>query len=389
MITLKESTKVFIEEKGDYYKNWTLDTPLIINKSTYNDVQKLQKILYKLIQQFVNNYNEYAHLMPLSKDSEAIIELFNQKPYKVGTYRTDFVYTDKGQIKLIEITCRFALNGIFQTSIFDEIGKKYCLDHLKQNSIHPYNDIYKHIESYIKDHKRVYILKGSDQKNESKIYSEILERMGIKVESVNYLNIEKHLYEMKDSWIISELALSEIESLDFSTLKTLSQLDISNDFRTVFLLHDKRFFSVIGNKQLQQSILTEDEITHFMKYYIPTFTFSENQEKWDNAKTHKNNWIIKHRSLGKSQCIYAGPVTEQSEWENLFTNKLEDMVLQEWIPQTTTSIPYKGDLIEEYITGTLLFYDNHFFGFGEFRTSSFPVTNKVDHRKMAPLILEQ
>ena len=62
------------------------------------------------------------------------------------------------------------------------------------------------------------------------------------------------------------------------------------------------------------------------------------------------------------------------------------MILQEWIPQKRITGKIKGEKFEDFVTGTLLYFDDNYFGMGDFRTSSHPVTNKVDHRKACSLI---
>ena len=145
----------------------------------------------------------------------------------------------------------------------------------------------------------------------------------------------------------------------------------------------------MGNTQLQQKVFSEEEVEFFNRYYIPTYAYDGNSEQWKSAQSNKNRWIIKHRALGKSQEIYAGIVTNEEEWEAWFvSDNIGEMVLQEWIDQETSENTLKGEPINDFITGTLLYFDDNYYGFGDFRTSSFPVTNKVDHRKLAGLILK-
>jgi hypothetical protein len=390
-MTLKESVDVFVDEKLDYYNQWILDEPLFISEANNDELGKLQQILHKLIHEFVINYENYKSLMPVGPEVEKIIELFNNKPYQVGTYRTDFVYDSKRQVKLIEITCRFALNGMFLSSILNKTAQNYIDGNKASYSlVDCYSRIFERFDSYLEGVDTITILKGSDIRNESKLYCDIFERAGFSTKEVHYHDIQDNLQEMQSSWIISELAFDEILSIDHSVLKDLMPLNVTNDFRTVFLIHDKRFFDVLGNSGLRQKVLSPREITFFERFYIPTYSYNSDSHYWKDAKLNKDKWILKHRALGKSKDIYAGIVTEQEEWDKLFkSEKLEEMVLQEWIEQITYKNTLKGEPINDYLTGTLLYFDNNYFGFGDFRTSSFPVTNKVDHRKMAGLIVKE
>lgn len=387
-MTLKESVQQFVKTKKAYYKQWMFDEPLVISNSHNNELQRLQKIMYRLIQEFVNNYQQYKHLMPVSDKIENIINTFNKKEYNIGTYRTDFVYDENKQVKIIEITCRFALNGMFLSALINDVALDYYTSKINDIKILDiYSPIYNHFETYLKDVKSICILKGKDIKNESKVYIDIFERMGYPVKEIQYTEVENYWDILKESWIISELSFDEILSFPDQTIKDLSDLNIINDFRTIFLIHDKRFFSVLGKEELQNKVLNSDEINFFRRFYIPTYTALEKDNIWKEAKGNKNSWIVKHRALGKSQKIYAGIVTDEEKWKTLFESEnKKDMILQEWIPQTKIKGNIGNEHFEDYVTGTLLFFDDNYFGFGDFRTSSHPVTNKVDHRKVSSLI---
>ncbi|WP_299064593.1 hypothetical protein [uncultured Polaribacter sp.] len=388
-MNLKESVKRFVIDKKDYYKQWMFEQPIIINKNHNDQLIKLQKVMYKLICEFVTSYNKYKHLMPVNSEVEEIIRIFNKKEYKTGTYRTDFVYDKNNQVKIIEITCRFSLNGMFLAELINDVASDYQKKELADVEIvNLYEPIYIHFESYLKDIESIFILKGDDVRNESKIYIDIFIRMGYKVIEVNYKEIEKFIGSMKSSLVISELAFDEITSFSLQTIEQLMPLNIINDFRTIFLIHDKRFFSVLGKKELLENVLTKDEILFFKDFYIPTYTSIEEREIWEKAKSQKDKWILKHRALGKSQKIYAGIVTENDVWEKLFSEtERKEMILQKWIPQKTITGNISEENFEDFVTGTLLFFDDNYFGMGDFRTSSHPVTNKVDHRKASSLIL--
>jgi len=63
-------------------------------------------------------------------------------------------------------------------------------------------------------------------------------------------------------------------------------------------------------------------------------------------------------------------------------------VLQEWVDQ----VPYSGKVNDQpyrdFLVGSALYWDDQFYGLAEYRTSSHPVTNKVDHRKLTSVFVE-
>lgn len=388
---LKKSVEDFIFENENYYKQWVLEDPIIISNSHHLKLSNLHKVMYKMILHFVNNFDDYHDLMLVSKKTKKIVKSLKRIEYNIGTFRTDFVYDYNKQPKLIEITCRFALNTLFVTSIFDSLSTKYYKKHLrKRKVINHYKGLMPYISKLSKTGD-IFILKGSDKKNESKIFKGIFEKTGVKVINVDVNKIEDHICDMNNnSWIISELTLDEIESININLIIKLSKLNIINDFRTSLLIHDKQFFSVLENESLQEACLTKDEINFFKFFLIPTYSRNQRLDKWLEAKKNKNDWILKHKALGKSKSIYAGIVTEQSKWDTIFENEnLEEFVLQKWVPQTKIESKILEKKYQDYITGTMLFFNDKYFGLGPFRTSSFPVTNVVDDRKAISLVLKE
>ncbi|WOD06185.1 hypothetical protein [Marinomonas sp. GJ51-6] len=387
-MNLHNSTQFFANDNYDYFREWTLDFPFVVQHKAYKELIYIQKIMEKLIRDFASNYKEYAYLMPVDKRVSEILDIASKIPYSPGTYRTDFVLDKENQFKLIEITCRFALNGIFQTSIFSEFNQRFVRKHsIKSSQVNDYKNVFTHLEARIGNKNKVIILTGGDIKNESKIYVDIFKRIGLDIIKIDYQDIDENVSFFDNALIISELAHSEIKSLSNNVIRRLTQNGMLNDLRTIFLIHDKRFFEVINNPTLQRKNLSDDEIELFRRYTIPSHSYHSTCRYWKDAKKNKDKWIIKHRALGKSQDISAGNLLNEQDWNAIFEREdLSDLVLQEWVEQKTFKNYYQQQLVHEYIVGTLLFFDSHFFGLGEFRTSSYPITNKVDHRKAAPIV---
>lgn len=386
--TLSNAVKQLVDEREAYYKQWVFDQPIVLSQSHNKKLERVQKVLFRLINHFVSHYEQYEQLMPVNQSIKRILELSNKHDYEIGTYRTDFVYDKQGQVRLLEITCRFALNGLFSAAIMEGISK----DLLKKSEIDIeledlYSPIFDYLSKLMQGSQRVIVLKGGDRRNESKIFTSIFESMGLTVISLDLEQIDGSTHLFKDSFIISELALEEIIELSETTISHLMESNLINDLRTVFLIHDKRFFSVLYNEEFRKNVLNEEDNNFFSQFLIPSFSYMQNKEAWEDAKNNKNSWVLKHATLGKSQNVYAGIVTTSEEWEALFDLDLSDMVIQRWINTDKVSGSIGDETFNDYLTGTLIYFNDYYFGLGDFRTSSFPVTNKKDNRRACTFIL--
>lgn len=388
-ISLRNSVLDFVEERKSYFKQWIFDKPIVVSQAKHQSFADLQHMMFKVIKHFVLNYNDYQHLMPLSAEARRVVQIFSDHPYNPGTYRTDFVFDSTGQVKIIEITCRFALNTVFEAAIFNQVANEYADEFLGSHQFdQSYESIYPYLENFIYQSSEIIILKGSDLNNSSRVFKGIFEATESKVSEVHYTELHTVAHRLEDAWVISELTLEEIESLNDDTLKILADSNLINDFRTALLIHDKRFFDLLGNKQLLKAALSDEEVEKFHHFHIPTYGYGNSPEAWNQARLNKEYWILKHRALGKSKSVYAGVVTSEKDWNDIFnSSEISEFVLQQWVPQKTFSGKLNGKNHNDYITGTFLFINDHYFGLGPFRTSSYPITNVTDDRKVSALTL--
>jgi hypothetical protein len=382
--SLSEQVDLYAGRKYDYYNQWMFDEPLLISKAEDEDIQALQKILYKFIIFFVQNYDDWSHLMPLNPESRRVFDSFKDRPYTSGSYRVDTVFDQNRQQKIIETTCRFALNGFFIASNSAYFSRAYqatfpgCPPAIDRHPL-----FMEYLEKLIGDHKRIIVLKNADSRNSSKFFIPIFKDMGFDVVVILPEEVDRRKDELKSGFVVSELSIEELESLSDETLAVLSTSDMINDLRTVILVHDKRFYSVLGSAEIRETVLSSEEIALLDVFYVPTYSNGEAPEVWEEARKNKESWILKHRSLGKSEEVYAGAVTSEEEWQLLFVRAdLKEFVLQRWIEQMKFDGTVNGEAFSDFVTGTLLFFDDNYFGPGFFRTSSFPVTNVTDDRKM-------
>lgn len=384
--SIQETFENYREWGKNYFLPWTYKKPLLISPATNERVGQLQKILHKVIQHYVQNYEAYEYLMPLDKEVKRVLNYFKDTPYKVGSYRTDFVIDKNKQFRIIEITCRFTFNGFWVSGFLDNMAQEYG----NQNGIDYRNEFDKflnYLDTRLQGRKLV-ILSHKGKGEESRHYQQILVDAGYDVKKVFIEDAPTELMDIEDKVFITEFNQDEYYALSDQSLRQLAKAEVLNDLRTVFLIHDKRFFSILGNEAIRKKVLSREEVILLDQFYIPTYAYGEAMDNWQKAKETKNNWIVKHKHLGKSAQVFAGLVTEEVTWQSLFESReIENMILQPFIKQPQFKGTIGKQAYEDYVVGTMLFYDHSYFGLGFFRASSHPVTNVIDDRKLTHLHL--
>ena len=145
----------------------------------------------------------------------------------------------------------------------------------------------------------------------------------------------------------------------------------------------------MGNETFTSKFLTSQESAFLREHIVPTYVYGERPDLWENAQKHKDGYILKHRCLGKSEQVYAGCLTDELTWEELFRmGEVKEMILQPFMKQRIFPTLFNGAMLQEYICGTMLTVDDRYFGTGLFRTSSRPVINQADAHKAAGLAVD-
>lgn len=375
-------------EAAEYFRPWTYDTPLAIRKETNDRLGRVQQLYLKCIRHFVENFDRYRDWMPVSDRVAEILALCRRKSYRPGTYRTDFVIDEANQIRLIETTCRFAMNGYFTSGFFiHNLADRYLAGRPGLRKIDGYTPFFDRYLAYFGPFDHVCLLKGADNRNDTKFVIPVFEKAGFPVQVIPAAEVPARTQDFRGAAVLGELSHEEICSLPLETIAAIIDADSLNDLRTVFLIHDKRFFALLHHDPFLRAALPPAEIAELRPYLIPTYTQRLNPEIWSQARDNKDRWIIKPFNIGKSIDVYAGPLTDAAEWRALFdSGRADRMVLQEYIPQRRFRGRIGDQVWHDYVAGTLLFFEDGYFGPGLFRASSYPVTNKVDDRKIAPLV---
>lgn len=368
---MAQAVRRFARESQGYFGQWVFDEPALMSAARDRDFLRLHSLLLRVVREFVVNNSAYRHLMALDDRTQEIVDLLKEFPYEPGTFRTDFVFDASGQPKLIEITCRFALNGFFEAGLYAVYAEAHAEAHFPKVPLnHRVWGIFEYLETLLDGKVEVLVLKGEDVKNSSRRYVEIFQDAGVEISEVHYQELPSLMTRLVGALVISELTLAEILGLSDEVLLGLAQTSLLNDVRTALLIHDKRFFSALQDEGLQRACLDGEEREFFNRFLVASHAAGTSPDVWQRARLEPDRWFLKHRALGKSESVYSGKEIGAEAWRQLLdTTNLTDFILQEFVPQKLWTGTMNGQARADYITGSLLYFNDHYFGPNQLRTS--------------------
>lgn len=391
---LDEAVGKYIEEYYEYYLEWLFEKPIATSSETITELKEAGLALNKMIKYVSENFEEknFDQRMPVSDKVKEILSIFNKKEsYDLGTYRTDFVFDTALNPKFIEITCQFSLNAFFQAAVYN----RYSQDFSKKNEldsyrVEEYNAFMDFMAEKIGNRNSVCVIKGWDKIQASRFFMPIFRNAGLEVKEISYKDVWEHRDFIKKSIVFNECMMNEIETMSREELELLAEANLINDYRNIFIAHDKRFLTILQDKNVQKQILTEDEMNLLNRYLIETHQCESDTYDKKSVLENKDDWILKHINLGRSREIFAGLEFNHEEWkEKLESIEPKDFILQRWVPQLKFNGQVSGVEHNDHLTGTLLYFDESYFGLGLFRASSYMIANKVDNRNIFPFVVKE
>lgn len=369
-------------DKTDYYHRWYHTKPMLITSERRDELRRMQALLYKCIAYMAEHYREWVpQYMPLNEKIMEVLERQSRYPFRAGAYRPDYLISDDGRLLLVEITCRFFGHGIWFNYPSVVKAEQFMAEHGGVCCENRYDELMTYMRDIIPAGSPIYVLKSSDPTSEIALYKKFYEYYGHEVTVYEATEVEAHIDQWShDSIVFSALNQQDLLSFRMETLQTMIDVRMLNDFRTIFLIHDKRFLHLIFVDDFMRQCLTEEDTMFLRQRTIPTYLFNEHPEMWEDAQMNKDRYILKPFNLGKSVGLFAGVMTDEETWRNALASMYN--VLQPFIMQRTYPCLWEGKQYDEYVCGMMLCMDDRYFDSGVFRTSSAPVTNKVDDRKM-------
>jgi hypothetical protein len=375
----------FRDQMEEKYRPWLYEMPLFLDSERVDFLKKSQDIMLKLMRYIAEHYADVAPYMPHDEEVKGFLTRIQHIPFKEGTFRTDFVVNETNEIRLIEVTCRFPLNGFFRSIATNELLDSSAIESQYGLTAVDYRtDLLAKFSHWMEDAKRLIIIRGKDQRdNESKYMATLLPDAQIELQFCTYEEWLEHGKEwLKDAAIMAELTFEEWLAMPLDLVEAMMTRPFLNDPRIVLAVHDKGFFGLVNRPEITSLALSAEETAFIQKAFAETYFFKHNPEMVQSALERPEQWILKPRRLGRSVNIVAGSLATPEEWEATVRagQENDDMVLQRWHISKKINGVVRGEHFEDYFAGTLLYWGDSFLGPGFFRASCYPISNVKDNR---------
>ena len=328
--------------KLDYYHHWYHSKPMLITSERRDELRRMQALLYKCIAYMAEHYREWVpKYMPLDEKVMEILDRQSRYPFRAGAYRPDYLISDDGRLLFVEITSRFFGHGIWANYPSVVKAEQFMAEHQPSAPQPPKGGAkrcaatppsggwgaYNSLLTYMRDiipplggqGASIYVLKSSDRGSESTFYTKFYEYYGHEVTVYEAAEVEANIDQWShDAVVFSALNQHDLLSFKMDTLQAMIDVRMLNDFRTIFLAHDKRFLHLIFVDDFTRQCLTPEETAFLRQHTIPTYLYNNMyKEMWEDALNHKDKYILKPYDLGKSVGLYAGVMTDEETWRKI------------------------------------------------------------------------
>ena len=374
-----------------YYARWIHDQPIVVTRERDAELRKLKEVLYKCAAHFAETYLEWLHVVPHTDAVLETLEHASRYPFRAGTYRPDILMCADGSLRACEITSRFFGNGYFLSKFYATAGERKARAKGATRLTSYMDAMLDRFARMASGKRRLVVLKSADPSDSIRLYVPFYKELGLEATILEAKEVEQNLGLLeRDALVVSALNQADLARLAPATRRLMADVGCRSDFRTIYLLHDKRFFRLFREDAFTGGCLSAEETAFLRAHTVETFLPALDPEVFAYARGHKDGFIIKNHWLGKSEQVLAGCLCTQDAWEACFEpDRVFDMVLQPFIEPRSFVLSWEGRACRDYVCGTMLTLDDGYFGPGVIRASNSRVINQGDDRKFSFAITDE
>jgi hypothetical protein len=351
--------------------------PFGVTPQRLAELRALQGSIHRAIVAIVTNFAwdpRLAAVIRLPADEQDLLAWLAGKPYRVGSFRPDFLHAANGCEMITEINARFTLNAVLSSALLNR-----CVPLLDPHfaPLPSLAELEGALRTRLGEAGPIGILKSSEHGYDIHVLRAI---WGERCEMISPRALtERHLARWRS--VILELHQHEFfGEVPPGLLEPLAaHPGVLNDLRTVFIAHDKRLLSLLSTADVLNDYLEADDLARLRRHVVPTWVKGQAPDKVREATARPSGWLAKPPRSGKGKGIVVSSQLAPAQWRHTLSELPDDWVLQPYVEQKTFPITtlHDGDLVTVAmnVVGVLPGLDDHAFGPGMYRAAQDDVVN--------------
>lgn len=402
-----------LKEQGEdptWYCNSFNPYPLSVSAEHFERQKRLQVVLHRVLTAVVQNYfhnNLLQEWLSLPEGVFASLKTLCSYPFRIGSYRPDFLHTEENRIVICEINARFPANAYLISNYLNNIvtspdylrassAKDATAETTAPKSFSTLHDTANVFADYFAQTKTIHILAGREKGWDRHFLVYELTKRGHEVEITTkppealaeYLEAALTKNRSRDPasesrhGLFLEFHQDELLAnglLDF-ICSNYDRFTCLNDPRSIFILHDKRLLALLCDRDKLKAFLSDDDAEFLSSHIVPTWIVRHSPDIVATALANRVHFVLKPNLFGKGEGIIFGATSSQEAFRAALSNEESgDYVLQSLIAQKKTPIYMDNNgslkLCPVNIVGTLLCFANTFLGPGIYRASPSAIVN--------------
>ncbi len=374
-----------------------LATPIMMTAMEKNKYSRLSSLLNNVLEKVVLNYfndKNIRDIYKLDAALESILKLTEGVPYKVGMYRPDLVFNEKGEPKICEIGCRYPINGWMISYFMNETLKQLESFNKKSSTIPEQLDFIPIISKDFDVSQTLFYIHDKEKGTDAHLFFKELSKRGFSITDISsndleLINNELVVNNKKATQFILEVDREELKKMKPEILRALIKSKVCiNDVRSIVLVHDKRILSILYNEEIMCKYISGEDYVFLKQFLIPSFTLDSEKIRNELIHSSNTNWILKRSSGGRGIGMYEKRNCPPNIWKKVITEQWADYMVQEYISQKELYLTDKDEIQKINIVGMLLAYNEQSFGLGVYRGSGDSIINVHSGAYVFPSVVE-
>lgn len=357
--------------------------PVVVSAGYLRQLAALGRVLDTALRAIVGRYFDDPRIRAiyaLPPELEAILHLAHRRddrPYRVGFFRPDFVYDRDGRPRICELGARYPLNGWMISLLAAQAYAPFAAD-LGLAAQTTQQDFVARLQRLHPPGCTVAMLHAREPGTEIFLLGALLRDGGATFLPTHPAALRLHRGRLHAGEHAVDRCILEMDRTELPLLpaEVLAHLIATgayfNDVRTLILVHDKRTLAVLWDAAIMRDLLSPDDHALLRAFLIPSWTIGR-AEACAALLARPDDMVAKRSSGGRGIDTVVRSTCGETAWRERVGSQWAQDMYQPYLAQRDFRLP--GDRTPIRLVGMQLCQDGISYGAGVFRGSDAQIIN--------------